>query len=174
MDVQVKELGEDGVRDILGRTYANAKDYKIYVISKTIYGFVKLLKHIKLYSAHYTVEQDLLIDELFDITVKVNPPLTRNVEGFAKKEAVYSQEEYVAEQDKVFEDISKSEILTLGDRVKTIVLGQDKAVDKIILAIQRASAGLRDPEQPIGCFLLTGPTGVGKTYLAKNFAFSMK
>jgi ATP-dependent Clp protease ATP-binding subunit ClpC len=50
------------------------------------------------------------------------------------------------------------------------VLGQDKAVDKIVLATQRASAGLRDPEQPIGCFLLTGPTGVGKTYMAKILA----
>jgi ATP-dependent Clp protease ATP-binding subunit ClpC len=74
------------------------------------------------------------------------------------------------EQTERFDNISKEEILSLGDRVKERVLGQEKAIDKIILAIQRASVGLRDPEQPIGSFLLTGPTGVGKTLLAKRLA----
>lgn len=166
-DVTVKELGEDGCRDILNRKCTNVRDYKVYVISKTVYGFVKLLKHIKLYSSHYNVKQDELIDELFNLVVEVNPILAKyNSIG----EAVCALEENTKEQDKVFEDIKRSEILTLGDRVKNIVLGQDKAINKIILAVQRASAGLRDPEQPIGCFLLTGPTGVGKTYLGKILA----
>jgi ATP-dependent Clp protease ATP-binding subunit ClpC len=164
LDVKVKELGEDDCRDILGRSYSNIKDYKIYVISKTVYGFVKLLKHMKLYSSHYGVDHDDLLEELFSIATKVNPLLTTaKVQG----EAAHSAEEKVCEQENTFDDIEKSEILSLGDRVKSVVLGQEKAIDKVILAIQRASAGLRDPEQPIGCFLLTGPTGVGKTYLGK-------
>jgi ATP-dependent Clp protease ATP-binding subunit ClpC len=109
----------------------------------------------------------VLLNELFDITIAVNPLLARvEVAG----EAVCATEEEAGEPQKTFDDVEKSEILTLGDRIKDIVRGQEKAIDKIIMSIQRASVGLRDPEQPIGCFLLTGPTGSGKTYLAKILA----
>lgn len=50
------------------------------------------------------------------------------------------------------------------------VIGQDKAVDMVVKAIQRNSAGLKDPDRPIGSFLFLGPTGVGKTHLAKTLA----
>jgi ATP-dependent Clp protease ATP-binding subunit ClpC len=167
LEVTVKVLSEDECRDILGRTYNNLKDYKIYVISKSVFGFVKILKHIQLYANHYSVDHAVLLNELFDITIAVNPLLARvEVAG----EAVCATEEEAGEPQKTFDDVEKSEILTLGDRIKDIVRGQEKAIDKIIMSIQRASVGLRDPEQPIGCFLLTGPTGSGKTYLAKILA----
>ena len=50
------------------------------------------------------------------------------------------------------------------------IIGQDLAVDKIVKAIQRNRAGLKDPEKPIGSFIFLGPTGVGKTQLAKELA----
>lgn len=50
------------------------------------------------------------------------------------------------------------------------VVGQKRAVDSVVKALQRSGAGLRDPDRPIGVFLFTGPTGVGKTLLAKELA----
>ncbi len=167
LDISIKELGEDECREILGRAYTNARDFQIYVISKTVYGFVKVLKHMKLYAGHYDVEHHVLLDELFNLTAGVNPLLTT---ARASGRAIGSTTEEARMSEKIFDDVERCEILTLGDRIKNIVLGQNKAVNKIVLATQRASAGLRDPEQPIGCFLLTGPTGVGKTYMAKKLA----
>lgn len=54
--------------------------------------------------------------------------------------------------------------------LKSIVIGQDEAVQKIVKAIKRNRLGLKDPNKPIGSFMFLGPTGVGKTYLAKKIA----
>ena len=63
------------------------------------------------------------------------------------------------------------ERLRLLDRdLKRVVFGQDEAVDRLVSAIKLSRAGLRRPESPIGNFLLTGPTGVGKTEVAKQLA----
>ena len=58
----------------------------------------------------------------------------------------------------------------MGDELKDTVIGQDGAIDKIVRAIQRNRVGLKDPNHPIGAFMFLGPTGVGKTYLAKKIA----
>lgn len=57
--------------------------------------------------------------------------------------------------------------------MKQQIIGQDVAVDKIVKAIQRNRAGLKDPKKPIGSFIFLGPTGVGKTQLAKELAKSL-
>ena len=54
--------------------------------------------------------------------------------------------------------------------LKREVIGQDEAIDKLVRSIQRGRVGLKDPNKPIGAFMFLGPTGVGKTYLAKKLA----
>lgn len=61
-------------------------------------------------------------------------------------------------------------LLKMGDMLKGSVIGQDDAVDKVVKAIRRNRVGLKDPKKPIGSFMFLGPTGVGKTYLAKKLA----
>jgi len=57
--------------------------------------------------------------------------------------------------------------------LKTVVYGQDKAIDALSASIKLARAGLREPEKPIGCYLFSGPTGVGKTEVAKQVAVAL-
>ena len=61
-------------------------------------------------------------------------------------------------------------LVQMGDELRGKVIGQDEAVDKVVKAIQRNRAGLKDPNKPIGSFFFLGPTGVGKTQLAKVLA----
>lgn len=61
-------------------------------------------------------------------------------------------------------------LLSMGDELKGHVIGQDAAVEKLTRAIQRTRAGLKDPNRPIGSFIFLGPTGVGKTEMAKSLA----
>ena len=58
----------------------------------------------------------------------------------------------------------------LEHTLKTTVYGQDKAIESLSASIKLARAGLREPEKPIGCYLFSGPTGVGKTEVAKQLA----
>ena len=61
----------------------------------------------------------------------------------------------------------------MANALKQRVIGQDKAIETIVKAIQRSRMGLRDPKKPIGTFFLLGPTGVGKTHLAQCLAEEM-
>ena len=63
-----------------------------------------------------------------------------------------------------------SRLLNMGDELKSSIVGQDEAIDKIVKAIQRNRVGLKDPNRPIGTFMFLGPTGVGKTHLAKKLS----
>ena len=72
--------------------------------------------------------------------------------------------------------VSKSdqEVLTNIDReLKRVVFGQDQAIHALASAIKLSRAGLREPEKPIGCYLFSGPTGVGKTEVARQLANSL-
>lgn len=61
-------------------------------------------------------------------------------------------------------------LLEMGPSLKKHIIGQNHAIDKIVKAIQRNRIGLKDPNKPIGTFMFLGPTGVGKTHLAKKLA----
>src|SRR5246127_2038974 len=61
----------------------------------------------------------------------------------------------------------------LQETLKRVVYGQDKAIEALSASIKLARAGLREPEKPIGCYLFSGPTGVGKTEVAKQLAATL-
>jgi ATP-dependent Clp protease ATP-binding subunit ClpC len=63
-----------------------------------------------------------------------------------------------------------TKLVTMGDDLKKMVIGQSEAIVKITKAIQRNRVGLKDPSKPVGSFIFLGPTGVGKTELAKALA----
>ncbi|MBT3628744.1 MAG: ATP-dependent Clp protease ATP-binding subunit ClpA [Rhodospirillaceae bacterium] len=67
----------------------------------------------------------------------------------------------------------KKSLKTLERDLKTVVFGQDDALRQVAAAIKLARAGLRDIEKPIGCYLFSGPTGVGKTEVARQLSHTM-
>ena len=93
----------------------------------------------------------------------------------SKNNRVVVTEEHVAEVVSMMcgipvTKVSQSEtgkLVNMADELKGKVIGQDDAVAKVVKAIQRNRAGLKDPNKPIGSFFFLGPTGVGKTQLAK-------
>jgi ATP-dependent Clp protease ATP-binding subunit ClpA len=64
----------------------------------------------------------------------------------------------------------KSQLKTLETDLKAAIFGQDDAIARLVTAIKLSRSGLRDPSKPIGCYLFTGPTGVGKTEVTKQLA----
>ncbi len=67
----------------------------------------------------------------------------------------------------------RNTLKTLGRDLKTMVFGQDKAINALTAAIKMARSGLGDPQKPVGSFLFSGPTGVGKTEVARQLAYAM-
>ena len=67
----------------------------------------------------------------------------------------------------------KERLRTLGEALERVVFGQPEAVAAVVTAIKRSRAGLGVPDHPAGCFLFTGPTGVGKTELARQLAIHL-
>ncbi len=64
----------------------------------------------------------------------------------------------------------RQKLRSLGDDLKRVIFGQDDAVDRLVTAIQMSRSGLATPNKPVGSFMFAGPTGVGKTELAKQLA----
>jgi ATP-dependent Clp protease ATP-binding subunit ClpA len=75
--------------------------------------------------------------------------------------------------DKQASASEKERLRTLEESLRRVVFGQDEAVRIVTGAIKRSRAGLSQPDRPAGCFLFTGPTGVGKTELAKQLAIHL-
>jgi ATP-dependent Clp protease ATP-binding subunit ClpA len=75
--------------------------------------------------------------------------------------------------DKQASASDKERLRTLEESLRRVVFGQDEAVALVASAIKRARAGLGQPDRPAGCFLFTGPTGVGKTELARQLALHL-
>jgi ATP-dependent Clp protease ATP-binding subunit ClpC len=102
----------------------------------------------------------------------------------AEWEAETKTKRYTVSEDNVAEVVSmmtgiplqrvgqtdSQKLLNMYDTVATKIIGQDDAIKKLTKAIQRTRAGLKDPKKPIGSFIFLGPTGVGKTELAKELA----
>ena len=90
------------------------------------------------------------------------------VVGVAEVEAVLARMAQIPPREVSSND--KEKLKSLDADLRAVVFGQDRAVTQLAAAIKLARAGLRSPEKPIGNFLLTGPTGVGKTEVAKQLA----
>jgi ATP-dependent Clp protease ATP-binding subunit ClpA len=101
--------------------------------------------------------------------LRLNPPEDgRRVVDVAQVERVVARMARIPETQATTSD--RERLRTLGEALERVVFGQEEAVETVASAIKRARAGLGPPERPAGAFLFTGPTGVGKTELARQLA----
>jgi ATP-dependent Clp protease ATP-binding subunit ClpA len=167
---------------------------KIDIAEPTVPDAIKILKGLKPYfedyhKVRYTneavkaavelaakyINDRKLPDKAIDVIDEVGASQMLLPESKRKKViGVREVEDVVAKIARIPpKSVSKTDaeaLRTLEDDLKRVVYGQDSAIHALTSAIKLARAGLRQPEKPIGCYLFSGPTGVGKTEVAKQLA----
>jgi len=170
---------------------------KIDVAEPTVPDTIKILKGLKPYFEEYHkvrytqealkaavelaaryINDRKLPDKAIDVIDEVGASQMLLPESRRKKViGVREVEEVVARMARIPpKSVSKTDAQALGNLeadLKRVVFGQDAAIHALASAIKLARAGLRHPEKPIGCYLFSGPTGVGKTEVARQLASIM-
>jgi ATP-dependent Clp protease ATP-binding subunit ClpA len=100
--------------------------------------------------------------------IRLSGPSTRKKINPADIEKIIAKMARIPAQNVSTSDRAKLE--NLGDGLKRVVFGQDDAIKALVTSIKRSRAGLGTPDRPVGCFLFTGPTGVGKTEVTRQVA----
>ena len=118
-------------------------------------------------AASYRDKEKQLIDELENEKEKWEKDLSAQKEKVAEDNIAEVVAMMTGVPVRRIAQAEGSRLLKMNDELKSRVIGQDDAIGKIVKAIQRNRAGLKDPSKPIGSFIFLGPTGVGKTQLAK-------
>lgn len=170
-----------------GKAFTKRASYEQYIITLCIEDVEDLFIQIESSGLNRSPSYQIM-HELYELCIQVNPFLDFE---FHKDSVLTSSDDSVdpfsgmskaAQGEKVdftsplkskiksFREVKKEVLLSLGQCMKEKVIGQDQAVDDVVDAVQRASVGLKDPDQPVGSFIFTGYTGVGKTYAAKILA----
>ena len=166
--IDVKEPSiEDAVKILMGLKPYYEKHHNVRYTAEAIRAAVEL-------SARY-INDRKLPDKAIDVIDEVGASRMLVPESKRKKTvSLKDVEDVVAMIARIpAKSVSKDdrETLKLLERnLKTVVFGQDKAIDTLSSAIKLSRAGLRDAEKPIGSYLFSGPTGVGKTEVAKQLA----
>lgn len=126
--------------------------------------------------AHRYINDRFLPDKAIDVMDEVGAFFRLNgktgrIVGVRDVEQIVSKIARVPVSSKVSSDTS--ELLHLEDKLKSVIFGQDEAIEALVKAVKRSRAGLGNPQAPTGSFLFAGPTGVGKTEVARQLAASL-
>ncbi len=167
--IDVKEPSlEDSYRILLGIKSYYEEHHDIKYPPKVIKSAVELAK--KYVSDKFLPDSAIdLIDEVgasFALAVKKRKSVTlHDLNSVISKVANIPNPNVSNDEGEVMRDLAK--------RLKSKVFGQDEAIDRLVMAIKRSRAGLSNPNSPIGAFLFAGPTGVGKTEVARQLSFEL-
>jgi ATP-dependent Clp protease ATP-binding subunit ClpA len=161
---------EDTVKILAGLRSAFEEHHKVKYTPDAIKSAVEL-------SARYISDRKLpdkaidVIDEVGAMQMLVVPSKRKKTITTKEIEAVISTMARIPAKSVSSDD--KKALEHLDKDLKRVVFGQDEAIDRLSSAIKLARAGLRDPDKPIGSYLFSGPTGVGKTEVARQLASIM-
>ena len=158
---------EDAIKILLGLKPYYEQFHKVRYTNRAIRAAVDL-------AARYIHDRKLpdkaidVIDEVGASQMLVPAYRRRRTIGIKEIEAVVAKIARIPPKS-----VSKSDMESLRNldvELRRVVFGQDKAIEELATAIKLARAGLREPEKPIGCYLFSGPTGVGKTEVARQLS----
>ncbi|MFO0594655.1 MAG: ATP-dependent Clp protease ATP-binding subunit ClpA [Myxococcaceae bacterium] len=163
------DIGEPSVEDTIAILKGLAPKYEEH--HKVKYDEDALRSAAEM--AHKYVNEKFLPDKAIDV-IDESGAIDRLREKPTGKVTVADVEAVVAKMARIPpKSVAKDEreqLKNLEKELKAVIFGQDKAVEELSAAIKLARSGLRTPEKPVGNFLFAGPTGVGKTELAKQLA----
>ncbi|HLG88293.1 MAG TPA: ATP-dependent Clp protease ATP-binding subunit ClpA [Alphaproteobacteria bacterium] len=158
---------EDSVKILMGLKPYYEKHHKVRYTVEAVKAAVEL-------SARYIGDRKLpdkaidVIDEVGAAQMLLPEHKRRKTIGLKDVETIISKIARIPPKSVSRDD--KEVLRNLESSLKTLVFGQEKAIDALTSAIKLARAGLRDAEKPIGSYLFSGPTGVGKTEVARQLA----
>ena len=161
---------EDAVKILRGLKPYYEEHHKVRYTNEAIRSAVEL-------SARYIGDRKLpdkaidVIDEVGASQMLLPESKRRKTVGVKEVESVVSKIARIPPKSVSKDD--RTALKNLERDLKTMVFGQDQAIDALAAAIKMARAGLREPEKPVGSYLFSGPTGVGKTEVARQLALSM-
>ena len=161
---------EDSIKILMGLRPSYEEHHKLKYTPEAIKAAVEL-------SARYINDRKLpdkaidVIDESGAAQMLLPENKRKKIIGVKEVEAVIATMARIPPKSVSTDD--KAQLKTLDADLKRVVFGQDAAIDKVASAIKLSRAGLREPDKPIGCYLFSGPTGVGKTEVAKQLAAIM-
>ncbi|MBL8690168.1 MAG: AAA family ATPase, partial [Rhodospirillaceae bacterium] len=158
---------EDSIKILQGLRPYYEDHHKVRYTAEAIKSAVEL-------AARYINDRKLpdkaidVIDEVGAAQMLQPPSKRRKTIGVKEVEAIVAKIARIPPKSVSADD--KQVLKDLERDLRTVVFGQDKAIEALSAAIKLSRAGLREPEKPIGCYLFSGPTGVGKTEVARQLA----
>jgi len=158
---------EDSIKILQGLRPYYEDHHKVRYTAEAIKSAVEL-------AARYINDRKLpdkaidVIDEVGAAQMLQPPSKRRKTIGVKEVEAIVAKIARIPPKSVSADD--RAVLRDLERDLKTVVFGQDKAIEALSAAIKLSRAGLREPEKPIGCYLFSGPTGVGKTEVARQLA----
>lgn len=157
---------EDSIKMLKGLKQYYEKHHDV------IYDDEALVEAVKL-SCRY-INDRRLPDKAFDIIDEAGAHCKLNNKKHVTEEVIENIVARIAHlpSETVSQEDSE-QVIKLAEALKKEIFGQDHAIDELVSVIKLAKAGLRDREKPTGCYLFSGPSGVGKTELAKSLADSL-
>ncbi len=161
---------EDAIKILIGLKPYYEEHHKVKYTDEAVRGAVEL-------SARYIGDRKLpdkaidVIDEAGASQMLLPPEKRKTVIDIGDVESVVAKIARIPPKTVSTDD--RETLRNLDRDLKAMVYGQDAAIAALVAAIKLARAGLREPEKPIGCYLFSGPTGVGKTEVARQLASSL-
>ena len=175
LELEIRKFSRDDLPDIFPPNimFPDELRYTVYVINRCILT----AEHLFTLADSMRLSEDasitVLTEELYKLCIEVNPFLKygeidldalKSNTNSSLRRSNKDKKKVSPESDRRFSQVTKPELLSLPNRMKQRIVGQDEAIDQIVETIQVASCGLRDPEKPIAVYLLAGTTGVGKCH----------
>ena len=183
--INIKQFSDDDIDNILNDRYFNSRAvFNNFVVGISLEDMDYIYGLIESDDVPRRVPEQVLIGELAELCKKINPNLSFDNANKTESDEDYNYNKVKRKQSSMaghskepeviskyrFKHVDKNTLLKLYDNIKVSVIGQNEAIGALVDSIQRASIGLRDPNRPIGSFLFTGRTGVGKTLTSKSLA----
>ena len=167
--ITIKKFDEATSKEVLkAGSYSDFETYEVLMVTVLILNVEDVFSFVEAQGLLNKLTPKQIIHELYELCIKVNPYLDYSKLDKKQNRVGAKPKPKQKKSTVTIDDISLEQITLLEPALKKRVIGQDEAISSVVQAVKRAKVGIKAPEKPIGTFLFTGSTGVGKTYLAKN------